>query len=91
MARSANQMPGFQGLNEFARVGKDLRSGYGEFLPQGIRNLIEGTLLLQQFPDSESDRVETETDALFNIQEYRPIFGSSLPDTGCDREVCDCW
>jgi len=66
-ARSSNQMPGFQGLNEFTCVGKDLRSGYGEFLPQGVRNLIEGIPLLQQFPDSESDRVETETDALLDI------------------------
>jgi hypothetical protein len=85
-------MPGFQGLNEFVRIGKDLRSGYGEFLPQGIRNPIEGILLLQQFPDSESDWIETETDALFNIQKHRPIFGNSLPNTGCDREVRDsCW
>jgi hypothetical protein len=85
-------MLGFQSLNEFARVGKDLRSGYGEFLSQSVRNLIEGTPLLQQLPDSESDWVETETNALFDIKEHRSIFRSSLPDPWCDREVCDgCW
>jgi len=82
----------FESLNEFACVGKKLRTGYGEFLTQGIRNLIEGTPLLQQLPDSESDRVETETDTLLNIQEHSPVFGSSLPDPWCDREIRDrCW
>jgi hypothetical protein len=60
-----------------------------EFLSQGIRNLIEGTPLLQQLPDSEPDWVKTETDALFNIQKHSAIFRSSLPDTWRDSEVCN--
>ena len=85
-------MLGFQGPNEFVGVGKELTSGYGEFLCQGIRNLIEGRTLLQQLPDFEADWIEAETDALFNIQEHSPIFGCSLPDACCDREVSDgCW
>jgi hypothetical protein len=85
-------MLGFQRFNEFVCLGKELRAGYGEFLSQSVRNLIDGTAILQELPDSESDWVETETDTLFNIQEHRPIFGGSLPDAWCDREVCDrCW
>jgi hypothetical protein len=82
-------MLGFQCLNEFAGVGKKLSSGYREFLSQSVRNLTDGTPLLQQLPDSKSDWVEAETNALFNIQEHGPIFGSSFPDAWCDREVCD--
>src|SRR5580698_7217856 len=85
-------MLGFQRLNEFPCVGKELSSGHREFLSQSVCNLIDGTPLLQQLPDSESDWIEAETNALFNIQEHRPICGSSLPDSWCDREVCDrCW
>jgi hypothetical protein len=73
-------MLGLQSRNEFGCVREDLRLGHGEFLSQSIHNLIEGTLLLQQLPYSESDWVETETDALFNIQEHSPILGSGLPD-----------
>jgi len=42
-----NQMLGFQCGHDFGCVREKLRSGYGEFLSQGIRNLIEGTSLLQ--------------------------------------------
>jgi len=85
-------MLGFEGLNEFPCVGKELSSGHGEFLPQGIGNLIDGTPLLQQLPDSESDWIEAETNALFNIQKDRSILGRSLPDSWCDCEVRDgCW
>jgi hypothetical protein len=82
----------FQRPNEFACVGEKLSSGHRKFLSQGIRNLIDGTPLLQQVPDSEPDRVETETNALLNIQKHRPIFGCSLPDAWRNHEVWDlCW
>lgn len=84
-----NQMPSFECLNEFGCVCEKLRSGYGEFLSQGIRNLIEGTPFLQQLPDSESDWVETEADALFNIQKHCSIFRSSLANSWRDGEVGD--
>ena len=80
-------MLGFQCLNEFGCVRKELGPWHREFLSQGVRDLIQGTPILQQLPNSEAHWVETETNPLFNVQQDRSVFRSGFPDAGCDRGV----
>src|SRR5580700_8958279 len=82
----AYQALGFELTYEMANVSDQLGPRCVEFLLQHVGHLIKGEPLLQHSPDLQSNRIDTETDALLDVQQDRSVFTRGFPDSGCD---CD--
>ena len=87
MAGPTNQALRFERLKEFNNIGKKLGSGNAKVLSQLVRDLIDGITLFQQFPNLQSDGIETEANPLLDIQQDGSVLGSSFPDARCDHDV----
>ncbi len=82
-----NQVLRFERLKEFNNIGKELGPGNREVLNQGVRDLINRVMRLQELPNLQSDRIETETNPLLNIQQHCSVLGGGFPDARCDHDI----
>src|SRR5258708_5542475 len=84
---AAYQVLGFQLTDELADVSHQFQPGCVEFFLQRVGHLIKGELILQHSPDLHSNRIETETNPLLDVQQNRSIFTRCFPASRGDCDV----
>jgi hypothetical protein len=80
------QMLGFQFSDKVADIRGKILPGNAELTRKRVDDLAEREVLLEQFPDFQSDGIEGEANPLFDIQKYSAILARGLPHRGRDGE-----
>jgi hypothetical protein len=78
------QMLGFQCGDKVADIRGKILPGHAELPRKRVDDLAEREVLLEQFPDFQSDGIEGEANPLFDIEKYSAILACSLPHRGRD-------
>jgi hypothetical protein len=80
------QMLDFQFSDKVADVRRKIFARNAELTRKRLDDLAEREFLLEQFPDFQSDRIEGETDSMFDIEKHGSIFACGLPHRWRDGE-----